>query len=76
METAIGMQHMVLAAWAHGVGSCWIDFSGREKNMRTILRIPDHLEPVAMAAFGYPAALPEKKSWKKPVDEIIRFNSF
>jgi nitroreductase len=76
VEVAIGMQHLVLAAWAQGVGSCWVDFSGREEKIRNLLNIPDSLDPVAMAAFGYPASIPEKGAWKKPTEQIVHYNSF
>jgi len=76
VEVAIGMQHMVLAAWAQGVGSCWVDFAGRERRLRSILNIPEHIEPVAIASFGYPAKLPGKKTWKKPEEQIIHYNKF
>ncbi len=76
IEVAIGMQQIVLAAWLQGVGSCWVDFSGREKKIRSILHIPDNLEPIAMAAFGYPAKVPEKRPWKKPLEDIIHYNGF
>lgn len=54
VDTAISFQQMVLAAWSHGVGSCWLAaFS--EKVLRKYLRLPKSWRIVALAPFGYPA---------------------
>ncbi|MDP3114822.1 MAG: nitroreductase family protein [Candidatus Cloacimonadaceae bacterium] len=58
VDTAISFQQMMLAAWAKGIGSCWLAaFS--EKKLRSYLKIPDKWRIVALSPFGYPA---EKKS--------------
>ena len=58
VDTAISFQQMVLTAWSHGIGSCWLAaFS--EKKLKSHLHMPKSWRVVAMAPFGYPA---EKKS--------------
>lgn len=58
VDTAISFQQMILTAWNHGIGSCWLAaFS--EKRLRAYLQIPKSWRVVAMSPFGYPA---EKKS--------------
>jgi len=72
--TSIALENMVIAAWAMGVGSCWIgDF--RENKVKQLLNIPDKWKVVALVSFGYPAERPEAKR-RKPIEEIVGFNRF
>jgi nitroreductase len=65
---------MVIAAWAMGVGSCWIgDF--KEDKVKQLLSIPDKWKVVALVSFGYPAEKPKAKR-KKPLEKIVGFNKF
>jgi nitroreductase len=65
---------LVIAAWALGVGSCWIgDF--REEKVKELLKIPDKWKVVALVTLGYPAEQPKQRK-KKPVEELFSFNSF
>lgn len=60
VDASIALQNMVIAAWALGVGSCWIgDF--RENRVRQLLSIPDKWKVVALISFGYPEEKPEAK---------------
>lgn len=54
VDTAIAFQQMMLTAWNHGVGSCWLA-AFMEDRVRHILHIPDRIRVVAMSPFGYPA---------------------
>ena len=72
--TSIALQNMVIAAWAMGVGSCWIgDF--KEDKVKQLLNIPDKWKVVALVSFGYPAEKPKPKR-KKPIEKIVSFNNF
>ena len=74
VDVAIAVQNMVIAAWACGVGSCWIgDF--REQYVKSLLQIPDLWRVVALLTLGYPLNTPTPKS-KKPFNDIISFNTF
>jgi nitroreductase len=73
VDTTIALQNMVIAAWAMGVGSCWIgDFN--EGKVKKLLSIPENWNIVALVSFGYPAEKPQPK--KKPLEEIASFNKF
>ncbi len=74
VDAAIAMQNMVIAAWALGIGSCWIGACNEEK-VKELLKIPDKWKVVALLTFGYPAeqATPRKK---KQLTELFNFNSF
>jgi nitroreductase len=72
--TTIALQNMVVAAWAMGVGSCWIgDFN--EEKVKKLLSIPENWNIIALVSFGYPAEKPQPRK-KKPVEEIVGFNKF
>jgi nitroreductase len=54
VDTAIAFQQMMLMAWSHGIGSCWLGaFS--EKKLKPWLKIPENWRIVALSPFGYPA---------------------
>lgn len=52
VDIAIAFQQMMLAAWNHGVGSCWLAAFDEQK-VKDILGIPDKIRVVAMSPFGY-----------------------
>lgn len=72
--TSIALQNMVIAAWAMGVGSCWIG-GFKEDEVKQLLKIPDKWEIVALVTLGYPAETPHVKR-KKPIEKVISFNKF
>ena len=74
VDVTIALQSMVIAAWAQGVGSCWIGFFN-EGAVKRILGIPDRLKIVALISLGYPATPPGPK-WKKPTNQIVHHNKF
>jgi len=72
VSTTIALQNMVVAAWAMGVGSCWIgDF--KEEKVKRLLSIPENWNIVALVSFGYPAEKPQPPR-KKSVEEIVGFD--
>lgn len=74
VSTTIALQNMVIAAWAMGVGSCWIgDFN--EGKVKKLLCIPGSWNVVALVSFGYPAENPQPKR-RKPIEQIVSFNKF
>ena len=74
VDTTIAMQNMVIAAWALGVGSCWIG-GCNEKEIKKLLKIPDKWKFVALLTLGYPAEQPKPRK-KKQVEKLFSFNSF
>jgi nitroreductase len=69
VDATIAMQNMVIAAWALGVGSCWIG-AFDEKKVKESLKIPDKWKVVALLTLGYPAEQPKPKK-KKPIEELL-----
>lgn len=74
VDATIAMQNMVIAAWALGIGSCWIGACNEEK-VKELLKIPDKWKVVALLTLGYPAEQPTIRK-KKQLTELFNFNSF
>ncbi len=69
IDVAIAMEHLVLAATAEGLGTCWVCAFDQKKLTRKLDLAPEW-EPVALTPLGYPAVAPEAKP-RKPITEII-----
>lgn len=70
VDVAIAMDHLILAATAEELGTCWIGaFDPTE--VKRILHLPARTEPIALTPLGYPAESPEPKP-RKPWEEVIR----
>ena len=74
VDATIAMQNMVIAAWALGIGSCWIG-ACNEARVRKLLKIPDEWKFVALLTLGYPAEQPKSRK-KKKFEDLFNFNSF
>ena len=74
IDATIAMQNMVIAAWALGIGSCWIGACNEEK-VKELLKIPDKWKVVAMITLGYPAEQPKPRT-KKAFEGMFSFISF
>ena len=72
IDVAIAFEHLVLAAAAEGLGSCWICAFNRNK-ASLALQLPPEWEPVAITPLGYAdesTEQPERKTLKAIVNEI------
>jgi len=69
VDVAIAVDHLTLAATASGLGTCWVcNFDVQA--CKTVLKLPDYLEPLALIPLGFPApGAPAKK--RKPLDEVV-----
>ncbi|MCS7223338.1 MAG: nitroreductase family protein [Armatimonadetes bacterium] len=67
---------ILLAAWAHGVGSCWVAGDKKEyaDPIRRLLKVPDGYRLVSLVPLGYPAEQPEKE--KRPLERVLHWNTF
>ena len=74
VDATIALQNMVIAAWALGIGSCWIG-ACNEKKVKELLKIPDKWKFVALLTLGYPAEQPNPRK-KKQFEDLFSFNSF
>ncbi len=71
-DTAALIQNMLLAATAHGVGSCWVG-AFEEKAVSKVLGLSEKLRPVALLPMGYPAELSQHSPRsKRPLTETVK----
>jgi len=68
-QTKIAGTHMALAAWEHGVGSCWVSWFD-VKQMAELLNLPPSCWPSELLVFGYPAR-ESSPHQKKSLDQVI-----
>ncbi len=64
-DANIAAQNAVTAAWALGIGSCYIgDIMENAETQREILSLPRYVFPAAMVVFGYPTE--QQRTREKP----------
>jgi nitroreductase len=69
-DASRAIQAMMLAAWADGVGSNWVGFSGMD-DVGTLLKVPPSLDVVGIVPFGYPTKhIGRGQKRRKPLREI------
>jgi nitroreductase len=73
-DTAAAIQNIHLAAYALGMGTCWVG-AFREDEARRILGIPEGIRPVAIIPVGFPAESPAPRS-RRPLKQIIHYEKF
>lgn len=72
VDATIVMDHLILAAAALGLGTCWVGAFDVPAT-REILGIPDDVEPIAFTPLGYPDQ--ERAPFKrKSIEELVRFD--
>lgn len=69
VDVAISFDHLVLAATAEGLGTCWIG-AFDPAVVREVLRIPEGIEPLLLTPLGYAAEAPEA-SERKPLSQFL-----
>jgi nitroreductase len=76
-DAGAAMENMILTAWSHGIGSCWLASVDRE-NVKKIFAVPDEYQIFGVLALGYPSENPTavemKDSIKYWLDENNRLN--
>lgn len=65
------MQNLLLAAHGLGLGACAIG-SYHLASLRSIVSLPDHLEPKLLVALGHPASQPDAPALR-PLNEVCYF---
>ncbi len=72
MSVSCAIQNMWLAAYAEGLAMGWVSFY-KKPDVRRILGIPPHVEPVALLSIGYTDHYPERPlleifQWERRLD--------
>ncbi len=68
-DCALASEHIVLAATALGLGTCWIGALEKDK-VDQLLNLPDGIRVVKLLALGYPAQSPPPRP-RVPLESII-----
>ena len=76
VDVAIGFTHLILAARAEGIGTCWIgDFDNAK--LRGLLGIPEDVNVAAVSPLGYPKdgrfAEPGKRKTLSEITSVDRY---
>jgi nitroreductase len=69
-------ENIMLAAKAHGIGSCWVAGYRRpySEEVRQFLRVPEKYELISLVPLGYPAQTPNPP--KKPLSEVLKWEKY
>lgn len=69
-------QNILLAARAHGLGSCWVAGDKKEycRRIAELLHVPDYYNLVSLIAIGYAESTPAPA--KKPLSEVLHWEEF
>jgi len=73
-DTAAAIQNLLLAAYAMGLGTCWIG-AFHEEEVRKVLDVPRGIRPVAIVPVGHPAEKPAARS-RRPMSETVHYEKF
>lgn len=74
VDLAIAIDHMMLAAFDLGLGTCWIGAFSQEK-VKEHLGIPENLKVVSLLILGYPAEKGRPKV-RKALEEIVCYDKY
>jgi nitroreductase len=73
VDVAIAVDHLILAATALGLGTCWVCAFDAQQ-VHSALELPDNLEPIVLIPLGYPGDGPVPLKKRKSLDEIVTWN--
>jgi nitroreductase len=74
VDCAIAMDHLQLAAWERGLGTCWIGAYDAAA-VDELLGVREPWHTVVMSPVGYPADVSPYRG-RKPLEEIVSYNHF
>jgi len=74
LDAGLAMEHLVLAATAQGLGTCWQGLFTEEK-VRVALNVPEDVRVVAMTPLGY-AAEERRPRPRKAMEEIVYYEKY
>lgn len=74
VDLAIAFDHLTLAAWELGLGTCWIG-AFAEDEVKQILEVPENVHVVALTPLGYPDESPQMRN-RKSLEELVSYDRF
>lgn len=74
VDVTIALEHLILQAQEEHLGTCWIG-AFEEKQVKSILDIPEEVRVLALTPLGYPDESPPFRR-RKNLEEIISYDGF
>lgn len=68
-DTAAATEHILLAATALGLGSCWVG-AFDESSAAKALELPDELRPVALVPIGHPRRTSSRSTGRHDISKV------
>ena len=75
VDFGICFEHLILAATAEGLGTCWIGWFNEEK-VKKALNIPKQYRVLGLTPLGYPVKLRGEVTERKPIEKILHYEKF
>jgi nitroreductase len=75
VDFGICFEHLILAATAEGLATCWIGWFNESK-VKEILNVPDEYKVMGLTPLGYPVKAKEEVTERKPLDKIVHYEKF
>ncbi|HIB19065.1 MAG TPA: nitroreductase [Alphaproteobacteria bacterium] len=79
LDAGRALQQMELMAWSEGVGMCFVGVreAEQQREVKTLLGIPESMELITLLPFGYRAEGPKGAGTpRKPMEEIVHWERF
>ena len=75
LDVGICFEHLILAATAEGLATCWIGLFNEER-VKDVLKIPKRYRVLVITPVGYPLREKEEVSERKSLDKITHYEKF
>ena len=75
VDFGICFEHLILAATAEGLATCWIGYFNEEK-MKEILEIPKKYRVMGLATLGYSTKSKGEVTDRKALSDIVHWEKF
>jgi len=75
VDFGICFEHLILAATAEGLATCWVGLFN-EAEIKRILNIPKKYKVMGITPLGYPVKIKGEIKERKPFNEIVYYEQF
>ena len=75
LDCGICFEHLILAATAEGLATCWIGWFN-EVRVKEVLEIPEDFRVMALTPLGYPVKEKGEVIDRKPFEEVVHYEKF
>lgn len=75
-DPCIATQNLLLAAYAQGLGTCWMGVIDTEfeKDMKALLKVPERMRIICCVSMGYPDETAQ--STRNPLSDIVSYEVY